>query len=161
MHPMKFNTPREINMLINIGGNPKTPHAKGIHWHIGTDVSYIATDKKRLDIPYIVVHGKDGKVTEYMDTEEPLTKDQIDKSAKRHMDCTDCHNRPTHIYRSPGVEMDENFISGHIDPALPYIKKISVEMLTRPVQVGGRGQGNHCPRNPGLLCEKLPEGSQG
>ena len=130
--PNEANTPREINLLINIGGTPKTPHAKGIHWHIGTEVYYIARDKKRFDIPYIAVKGKDGKITEYMDSEKPLTKDEIAKGTKRLMDCTDCHNRPTHIYRSPSQEMDENFVSGHIDPSLPYVKKVAVELLEKP-----------------------------
>jgi hypothetical protein len=104
----------------------------GIHWHIGTEVNYIARDKKRLDIPYIAVKEKDGSITEYMDTEKPLTKDEVAKATKRVMDCTDCHNRPTHIYHSPGQEMDESIVSGHIDPALPYIKKIGVELLEKP-----------------------------
>ena len=132
--PNEQNTPRDINMLINIGGDPKRPHSQGIHWHIGSEVSYIASDRKRLDIPYVVVKGKDGKLTEYMDTEKPMTRAEIDKSVKRLMDCTDCHNRPTHIYRSPGVEMDESFVSGHIDRSLPYVKKVAVELLTRPYQ---------------------------
>jgi hypothetical protein len=130
--PNEANTAREINLLINIGGNPKSPHAKGIHWHIGTEVDYIAGDKKRLTIPYILVKGKDGKLTEFMDTENPMTREQIANGTKRIMDCTDCHNRPTHIYRAPGVEMDENFVSGQIDTALPYIKKVAVELLNRP-----------------------------
>jgi hypothetical protein len=130
--PNETNTPREINMLIKIGGTPKTPHAMGIHWHIGSEVTYISTDKKRFNIPYIQVKGKDGSITEYMSTEKPLTKEEIAKANKRLMDCTDCHNRPTHIYRSPGQEMDENFVSGHIDPSLPYVKKVAVELLTRP-----------------------------
>ena len=130
--PNETNTPREINMLIKIGGTPKTPHAMGIHWHIGSEVTYISTDKKRLNIPYIQVKGKDGSITEYLSTEKPLTKEEIAKANKRLMDCTDCHNRPTHIYRSPGEEMDENFVSGHIDPSLPYVKKVAVELLTRP-----------------------------
>jgi hypothetical protein len=130
--PNEQNTPREINMLIKIGGTPKTPHAMGIHWHIGSEVSYISTDKKRINIPYIQVKEKDGKITEYMSTEKPLTKEEIAKSTKRLMDCTDCHNRPTHIYRSPGQEMDENFVSGNIDPSLPYIKKVAVDILTKP-----------------------------
>jgi hypothetical protein len=130
--PNEQNTPREINMLINIGGTPKSAHAKGIHWHIGSKVSYISTDKKRINIPYIRVEGKDGKVTEFVDTEKPLTKAEIEKGTKRAMDCTDCHNRPTHIYRAPGVEMDENFVSNKIDSSLPYMKKVAVEILTRP-----------------------------
>ena len=131
MHPTR-RTPRvKINMLIKIGGDPKSPTASGIHWHIGSEVTYIARDRKRLEIPYIKVKTKDGKVTEFMSTEKPLTKDEIAKSEKRLMDCTDCHNRPTHIYRSPGQEMDENFVSGHIDRSLPYMKKVAVEILTR------------------------------
>ena len=130
--PNEENTPREINMLINIGGTPKSPHAKGIHWHIGTEVTYIANDKKRLDIPYIAVKQKDGSIVEYMSTDNPLTREQIAAGKKRLMDCTDCHNRPTHIYRSPGQEMDEGFVSGKIDPSLPYLKKVAVELLEKP-----------------------------
>jgi len=130
--PNEVNTPREINMLINIGGTPKSPHAKGIHWHIGTEVTYIARDKKRQDIPYISIKDKSGKLIEYLDSEKPLTKAEIAKATHRLMDCTDCHNRPTHIYHSPSQEMDESFVSGHIDASLPYIKKVSVELLSRP-----------------------------
>lgn len=130
--PNEQNTPREVNLLIKIGGTPKSPHAMGIHWHIGTEVNYIARDRKRLDIPYIAVKEKDGSITEYMDTEKPLTRDEVAKGKKRVMDCTDCHNRPTHIYHSPGQEMDESIVSGRIDASLPYIKKIGVELLEKP-----------------------------
>jgi hypothetical protein len=129
--PNETNTPREINLLMNIDGDPKAPTAKGIHWHISSEVTYIARDKKRFDIPYIAVKGKDGKITEFFDTEKPLTQEEIAKGNKRLMDCTDCHNRPTHIYRSPSQEMDENFVSGHIDPTLPYIKKVAVDILNK------------------------------
>lgn len=130
--PNEENTAREINMLIKIGGTPKTPNSMGIHWHIGTEVNYIATDRSRFVIPYISVKGKDGRTTEYMSTDKPLTKEEIAKAEKRLMDCIDCHNRPTHIYRSPSQEMDENFVAGRIDQSLPYIKKIAVELLTKP-----------------------------
>ena len=130
--PNEENTAREINMLIKIGGTPKTPNAKGIHWHIGTKVNYIAMDRNRFDIPYIAVREEDGSITEYMNSDKPLTREEIDRSEKRLMDCIDCHNRPTHIYHSPGQEMDENFVSGRIDHSLPYIKKIAVDILTKP-----------------------------
>jgi hypothetical protein len=130
--PNETNTPREVNLLVNIGGAPKAPHAKGIHWHIGTEVYYIPRDKKRQDIPYIAVKGKDGKMIEYMSTEKPLSREEIAKAQKRLLDCIDCHNRPTHIYRSPSQEMDESIVSGNIDPNLPYIKKVAVELLEKP-----------------------------
>lgn len=130
--PNEENSPRKIDMLIHIGGNPKSPNKNGIHWHIGQEVEFIARDKKRIDIPYIAVKGKDGKITEYMSTEKPLTKDEVAKLQKRLMDCTDCHNRPTHIYHSPNEEMDLNFVSNQIDTKLPFIKKVAVEILNRP-----------------------------
>jgi hypothetical protein len=126
------NSPREISLLLKTGGTPKTPNAKGIHWHIGSEVYYQSRDVKRQDIPYIRVIEKDGTITEYVDTEKPLAKNEISLEKQRKMDCIDCHNRPTHIYRSPGQEMDDNFISGHIDPSLPYIRKISMDMLGKP-----------------------------
>ncbi len=138
--PDEKNTPREINLLINIGGTPKTPTAMGIHWHIGSEVYYIARDKKRLDIPYVAVKDKYGKLVEYHDVDKPLTKEEIAKSDKRLMDCTDCHNRPTHIYRSPGQEMDEHFVSGHIDRTLPYIKKVAVDLIEKPYKTKEEGR---------------------
>ena len=138
--PDEKNTPREINMLINIGGVPKNPTATGIHWHIGSEVYYIARDSKRLDVPYVAVKDKYGKVTEYQDENTPLSKEEMAKGQKRLMDCIDCHNRPTHIYRSPGQEMDENFVSGHIDPSLPYIKKVAVELLNKPYKTKEEGR---------------------
>jgi hypothetical protein len=130
--PNEENTPREVNMLIKIGGTPKTPNAMGIHWHIGREVTFIAGDKKRLSIPYVAVKGADGKITEYMDPSKPLTKDEIAKSEKRLMDCTDCHNKPTHIYHSPSEEMDRHFASNTLDKSLPYLKKVSVDLLEKP-----------------------------
>ena len=130
--PNEENTPREINMMIKIGGTPKTPNAMGIHWHVGREVKFIAGDKKRLSIPYIAVKGQDGKITEYMDPAKPLSRDEITKAEKRLMDCTDCHNKPTHIYHSPSEELDKHFVSGTIDRGLPYFKKVAVELLEKP-----------------------------
>lgn len=125
------NSPRELTLLLKTGGVYMSPIARGIHWHIGTEVFYHARDTKRQDIPYVRVREKDGTVTEYMDTENP-PDGSIGKTVMRKMDCVDCHNRPTHIFRPPGPEMDENFVSGHIDRSLPFIRKVSVDLLSRP-----------------------------
>ena len=130
--PNEANTPRETNLLIKIGGSPKEPHASGIHWHIGREVTYVPRDRERQEIPYIAVKNADGSLVEYLDTEKPLTRDEIANGKKRVMDCIDCHNRPTHIYHSPSQEVDENFSSGKLDRSLPYLKKVAVELLSKP-----------------------------
>lgn len=162
--PNEENTPREIRLLIHIGGTPKVANGKGIHWHIGREVSYIASDPKRTDISYVAVKGDGGKITEYLSTERPLTREQIEKGNKRLMDCTDCHNRPTHIYHAPGVEMDMNFVSGHIDRTLPYIKKVAVEIINRPFKTKEDGMkaiaaeipAYYAKNYPALMQEKAP-----
>ena len=128
--PNEHNTPREADLLIYINGTPETPLEGGVHWHIGQEVTYIPRDKSRQDIPYISVKSKDGKVREYISIEKPLTKDEIAKGEKRIMDCIDCHNRPTHIYKSPSESIDANMHAGSIDSTLPYFKKIAVGLLT-------------------------------
>ena len=47
------------------------------------------------------------------------------------MDCVDCHNRPTHIFRAPDRSVDLALADSHIDPSLPYIKQQSVAALPR------------------------------
>ncbi len=158
--PNEENTPRQIDLLIHIGGSPKSATHNGIHWHISQDVYYIAKDKKRFDIPYIAVKGKDGKLTEYMSTEETLTKDEIAKATKRLMDCTDCHNRPAHIYHSPGEEMDLNFVSGHIDQSLPYLKKVSVELLNRTYKTKEEGFATIAKELPAYYAQNYPKVAQ-
>jgi hypothetical protein len=45
------------------------------------------------------------------------------------MDCLDCHNRPTHVYRLPEEEVDLAIQAGRIDRALPYIRREAVRIL--------------------------------
>lgn len=157
--PNEENTPREINMLINIGGTPKT-NAKGIHWHIGQEVTYVATDNQRMNIPYVAVKEKDGRITEYVNTDQPPTKEDIAKAGKRVMDCLDCHNRPAHVYRAPGIEMDEMFVSRRIDPALPYMKKIAVEILTRPYKNRDEAWATIEKELPAYYAQNYPQVAQ-
>jgi nitrate/TMAO reductase-like tetraheme cytochrome c subunit len=128
----EHNTLRQRRMLINVGGgNPTNGAVAGIHWHmnIANEVSYIATDEHRQVIPWVQIKTRDGQVTQYYDRNRPLSAEQIAAAAKRRMDCVDCHNRPAHNYVPPDVAVDQSFVAGHLDPALPYLKLKSVELL--------------------------------
>jgi hypothetical protein len=155
--PNEENTPRKIDMLIHIGGSPLAATANGIHWHISSEVSFIARDQKRIDIPYVAVKDKNGKITEFMDTERPLSKEEIAKGKKRLMDCTDCHNRPAHIYRSPGESIDLNFVSNRIDRKLPFFKKLAVEMLNRPFKTKEEGLETIAKEIPAYYAKNYPQ----
>jgi hypothetical protein len=47
----------------------------------------------------------------------------------RTMDCIDCHNRPTHIYRLPGDEIDIALVDGRLPRDLPFIKREATRIL--------------------------------
>ena len=46
------------------------------------------------------------------------------------MQCTDCHNRPTHIYVPPDQAVDQSFLTRRLDTSLPYLKQQAVAVLT-------------------------------
>jgi len=127
------NTVRQIRMLIKTGGgDPATGAPEGIHWHmnIGNKIDYVATDDQRQVIPYVHVVDLQGRVTEYYAKDSKLTKEQIAKAPQRHMDCIDCHNRPTHIYVSPDQAVDQALLARRIDSSLPFVKQQAVTVLT-------------------------------
>jgi nitrate/TMAO reductase-like tetraheme cytochrome c subunit len=127
------NTPRQIRLLIKTGGgDPSTGAPEGIHWHmnISNEMTYIATDDQRQNIPYVHVKDVQGRVTEYFAKDANLSKDQVAKASKHRMDCVDCHNRPTHIYVPPDTSVDRSFTAHRLDITLPYLKQEAVAALT-------------------------------
>jgi nitrate/TMAO reductase-like tetraheme cytochrome c subunit len=127
------NTNWSINMLVDIGGGSRqTGPVGGIHWHVspGIHIQYIARDKERQDIPWVrVTYLDSNRSTIYTDQENPPTDKEVASGEMRLMDCVDCHNRPSHIYRSPDYAIDQSISLGRIDPAIPNIKSVAVEVM--------------------------------
>lgn len=126
------NTPWTIHLLMKIGGgDPEHGPVGGIHWHmnIANKVEYIHTDRQRMEIPWVRMTYPDGRQVIFEDTEKPLTPEQVAAATPRRMDCIDCHNRPTHIYRSPNRAVNMAMSTGRIDSQIPFIKKQAVELL--------------------------------
>ena len=126
------NTKSTTSMLIKIGGGKSDfGSIEGIHWHVNPDieVSYIHSDERRLEIPWVKVKSKDGKETIFRDKSSKLDEKKFNQDNLRTMDCIDCHNRPSHIYHQPDKMMNENLNKGIIDETLPYIKSLGVEVL--------------------------------
>ncbi|MCF7805821.1 MAG: NapC/NirT family cytochrome c [Candidatus Marinimicrobia bacterium] len=124
------NTRWTYNLLIDIGGKKyEGSKHSGIHWHIDNEVEYIARDSARQDIPWVKVTYEDGSEEVYESMYEPLADSTIEEAETRVMDCIDCHNRPTHIYRTPVDLVDNALYTGEISPKLPYIKQQAVYAL--------------------------------
>lgn len=126
------NTPYSIRLLLKVGGgDPTHGPVGGIHWHmnVGNKIEYIATDSHRQTIPWVRKTDHKGVVTEY--SAKGFKPDPA-KDIIRHMDCIDCHNRPSHIFRSPAEAVDMAMALGILDPTMPGIKKTALEILTQP-----------------------------
>lgn len=131
----KDNTHWTLNLLMRIGGgNIEAGPTSGIHWHmnIANEVTYAALDYGRDTIPWVRTRTPDGVETLYKSTEITVSEDELAKAAVRRMDCIDCHNRPTHIYRPPATLANHLMTLGWIDPTLPYAKSMSVQVLDYP-----------------------------
>lgn len=130
--PDEQNTPWTINLLLKVGGgNPTFGEVGGIHWHmaIGNKIEYVATDEARQNIPWVRQTDEKGNTIVYQSEDEPLEGAPEDYSI-RTVDCIDCHNRPTHIYRSPSAAMNIALHTGKIDRTLPNIKEKAIDFLT-------------------------------
>ncbi len=126
------NTHVQTVLLLKVGsGGYKGSEAHGIHWHVAEDnkITYRHKDWEREDIFEVTLTKLDGtKVVFNKGEEATATNGEV---YEREMDCVDCHNRPTHIYKTPDEALDEKIILGAISSELPFIKKIGYELITR------------------------------
>ncbi len=129
------NTAWPIDLMLKTGGgDERSGQNFGIHWHmnVGNDVEYIPRDDKRQDIAWVRVRDRNnGRSLVYEDTENPLTPEERDTLEVRTMDCMDCHNRPSHVYKSPDKSIDLALSVGKIDSTLPNIKSIAVAVMDK------------------------------
>ena len=130
--PDKQNTRWDITLLLKVGGGgPWNPQAKGIHWHVGphTRIEFLAIGQQMQKIPWVrYTDLKTGKSLVYTAPGAPSAQN-IKKSEVRTMDCMDCHDRPTHIFRSPSFLMNSAMSAGYVDPTLPDVKREGVQLL--------------------------------
>jgi len=126
------NTAKTDTRVLRVGGG-QSGRATGIHWHISASVYYLPLDEKRQDIAWVRTVRSDGEAVEYVnpaDTSQ-VTPERIKKD-QRLMDCIDCHNRATHIFRSPEELIDSAITEGRIDASLPFIKRGGMSALDPP-----------------------------
>ena len=123
------NTQKVDTRILRVGGG-ESEVARDIHWHIGAEVWYLALDRERQDIAWVGVEDGDGQLIEYINHKKTaeITPQRIEEE-KRLMDCIDCHNRATHIFRSPAELIDTALTQGKIDSGLPFIKREGLKGL--------------------------------
>lgn len=140
------NTPMKTVLSLKVGGGEAGPDVAGIHWHVNNKVEY-RSDEKRERITWVRAVRTDGTVKEFF---RPGEAEQVADTSvggehaqtQRTMDCVDCHNRPTHIYKPAVVALDEAMLFGSVPSDLPYIRKealaaLLVEYQEKPAALAG------------------------
>jgi hypothetical protein len=122
------NTETKTVLVVKVGGR-QAGRSQGIHWHVDPDhvVRYRA-DAKRQTIYEVEMVAKDGTARRYKGPAADSPQ-AAQATEWRTMDCVDCHNRPTHIYRDPARELDDALEDRRIDSALPYVRREGLKAL--------------------------------
>ena len=118
------------------GGTLREGRGKGIHWHVENKVEYIPADDSHLEqeIPWVrVTYAGDGQVDEYVDIEADLPADFVSQNEDRikTVDCMTCHNRTSHLFRTPSDALDDAMSRGVISSEIPYFKQNAVAVMDR------------------------------
>jgi len=112
------NTELKNAILLKVGGLEGRA-SSGIHWHVNPDIEIrYRSDHERMEIYDIEMIAADGTTKTFVVDDAPE-----DQGEWRTMDCVDCHNRPTHIYRTPGEELDRMLANNKVSTELPYIRR--------------------------------------
>lgn len=129
------NTEWFIALNMKIGADHQSLGlTKGIHWHINPDIEIeYKANRDRETIPWVKYKNKKtGKEIIYTEPTGTVKEDSLAKLEHRKMDCMDCHNRPSHEFRSPTFYVNSLFASGKISTSIPYLKKAAMEALKVP-----------------------------
>jgi len=120
------NTELKTALMVKVGGKV-AGQSQGIHWHVDPNhlVRYRADPTREIMYEVELADLVEG-TTKVFKGEEPAPEG----TEWRTMDCVDCHNRASHIYRTPEFEMDLALEEGRIDRSLPYIRREGLRIIT-------------------------------
>jgi hypothetical protein len=130
----EMNTHVRTVLLMKVGsGDQAEKEGQGSHWHVSREkeIFFEHTDRKRMNISAVRLVNNQGHETTFLAGDDSPPASNPDEGDVRRMDCLDCHNRPTHIYRNPDEALDEKLMSRKIPRELPFIKKKGMELIQR------------------------------
>jgi nitrate/TMAO reductase-like tetraheme cytochrome c subunit len=128
------NTEWDISLQMKIGSSYSALGLKeGIHWHINPDVKieYMAAPNSHRDtIPWVkMTNQKTGEEVIYKDPDYFAEGNIAGHMETRTMDCMDCHNRPSHDYKTPIRFINDAMTAGKIPKKLPDVKIVAMEVI--------------------------------
>ncbi|MBT8107701.1 MAG: NapC/NirT family cytochrome c, partial [Gammaproteobacteria bacterium] len=146
------NTELTTALLLKVGGTTLSG-SHGIHWHVDRDVNIrYRSDESREEVYEIEYSHNGEEPTRYSVRNAPE-----DEGVWREMDCVDCHNRPTHIYDSPGPAVDKAIYDGLIDRSLPFVKRESLRIIQEQYDSHDAARAGIAEELGNFYAENYPE----
>jgi hypothetical protein len=156
------NTGLKTVLLMRVGG-VEGRKSQGIHWHVdpAIRIRYLS-DESREHIHEVELTRADGTVLTFT---RPGEKDGVPAEGEaaespqgwRVMDCVDCHNRPTHIYRMPEDAIDAAIEQGRIDRSLPYVRREGLKLLREDYASHEEARRSIADRLGAFYSEQYPQ----
>lgn len=112
------------------GGSHVLGIGEGIHWHMNVSnvLEFVSLDEARQDIVYVKLTTGNGEVREYR--KPGVTDAQIAGGTRRHMDCTDCHSRPSHTFEASAERAVDGVLGlNQVPRTLPFVRREMVKAL--------------------------------
>lgn len=119
------NTPSRTVLVLHLGGIDSLRNESGIHGAHLNHFTYIATDSTDQRIIAVSMPNPNGTVTQFVDT---TWKGPV-KGVEREMDCMDCHNQATHVFKTAEKALDDVMIDGSPSPDLPFVHKEGLRLI--------------------------------
>jgi len=121
------NTPEMTLLTMNVGGE-LMGGVHGSHHGRGISVRFVASDRKRMEIP-LVEHENQatGKTKTFVKTGRNAA--EFAGQPRITMQCFDCHSRPAHSFVQADEAVDRAIMLGRMSSTLPFVKKTAVEIL--------------------------------
>jgi hypothetical protein len=147
------NTQLSTVLLMRVGGVRPTG-SNGIHWHIDPSIAIrYRSDPTREVIHDVEMSLADGTVKSYAPADQP----EGEMAEWRLMDCVDCHNRPTHVYRTPEREVDLALSHGRLPADLPYLRREAVAALSTEYPSHAEAHSGIAAQIQTFFSESYPE----
>lgn len=151
------NTETKSVLLLRVGG-VQGRAAQGIHWHVDPSIRIrYLSDAKREDIREVELTRAGGEVEVFRRGGAETAPGE--ERTWRTMDCVDCHNRPTHIYRPAEEEIDDAIRLGAIDPSLPWVRREGMAALRAGYESHGAATEGIRRRIESFYAASYPEAS--
>jgi hypothetical protein len=131
----------------------------GIHWSmaLGKKVEFVATDEALQEIPWARVTDRETGVQTVYRSDGRSGDDPPPVGTRRTVDCMDCHNRSTHVFRTPSRAVNSALIVEPELRSIPFAKRELVAAIVKPYPSREEGRAGVTSAVRGFYQDDYPE----